>query len=200
MPRLLISLLVGAAFAFGGEVTVVVDFEGAHSERSVQEMKREAETILKPSGVRLEWRANSEVGRESYGNLVLVRFKGRCVLQPDPMLYDERGPYAFTYSSDGEVLPFTEVDCGHVIASVQGALWGDDFARRDYLMGRALGRVVAHELVHVLTRSGTHSADGVGQTGLSGKDLVGAPLRLSRADLERLRTRETNQKENRSAN
>ena len=189
MLCLLSYLLAGAAFAFGGEVTVVVDFDGAHSERSVQEMKREAEEILKPSGVRLEWRAKSEVGRESYANLVLVRFKGRCVLEPVPILYDERGPYAFTYSSDGEVLPFTEVDCGHVTASVQSAMWGDDFARRDYLMGRALGRVVAHELVHVLTRSGTHAADGVGQTTLSGKDLVGAPLKLNRADLERLKAK-----------
>lgn len=189
MPRLLICLLAGAAFAFAADVTVVVDFDGAHSERSVQQMKREAEEILKPSGVRLEWRAKSEVGRESYANLVIVRFKGRCVLEPIPILYDERGPYAFTYSSGGEVLPFTEIDCDRVTASVQSAMWGDDFARRDYLMGRALGRVLAHEFVHVLTRSGMHATEGVEQTALSGKDLVGAPLKLSRADLQRLKAR-----------
>jgi hypothetical protein len=127
------------------------------------------------------------VGSESYSNLVLVRFKGRCVLEPQPMLYDERGPFAFTYSTEGEVLPFTEVACDHVTASVQSAISGDDFSRLDYLMGRALGRVVAHELVHILTRSGNHAREGVQQTALSGRELIGAPLKLSAGELEKLR-------------
>jgi len=190
MPRSLILLAAALTCAWSAaatDVTVVVDFNGPYSDRSVEEMKREAAGIMKDSGLHLEWKSRDTVGVTSYPNLVLVRFKGRCVLEPEPMLYDERGPFAFTYSSDGDVLPFTEVACDHVTASVQSAISGDDFSRLDYLMGRALGRVVAHELVHILTRSEGHAHEGVAQPALSGRELIGAPLKLSRGEVERLR-------------
>lgn len=190
MPRLLICLLatIGAlSVARAANVTVAIDFNGPHSDRSVQQMKRETADIFKNSGVRLDWRDRSDIGHSSYENLVVVHFKGKCVLDPVPILYDERGPFAFTYNSDGDVLPFSEVECDKVTASVKSSLLGDDFARPDYVMGRALGRVVAHELVHILTRSAAHGLDGIEQRALSGRELIGAPLRLSRADLDRLR-------------
>jgi hypothetical protein len=173
--------------AGAAEVTVVTDFDGPHSPRSVQQMKRETEEIFKNAGVHLDWLRREELGRGSYENLVMVHFKGKCILDPVPILYDERGPYAFAYNSDGDVLPFSEVECDHLAASVHSAMWGDDFARSDYLMGRALGRVLAHELVHILTRSSVHGDQGVTQATFSGRELIGAPLRLSRTDVERLR-------------
>jgi len=193
MPRLLICLLAAgcAATAFATDLTVVVDFAGPHSDRSVREMKREVEDIMKQSGLHLDWRGRQDATRDLPANLVVVRFRGRCVLEPNPMLYDERGPFASAYSTDGEMLPFTEVDCNRIAASVHSALDGDDFGRLDYLMGRALGRVVAHELVHILTRSALHAREGVAQPALSGRELIGAPLRLSRGDLERIRTATT---------
>lgn len=189
MSHWLSSLLVFgcAATALAADVAIVVDFDGPHSDRSVQQMKRETEEIVKGSGLHLSWRSRDELHGAELPNLVVVHFKGRCVLEPVPFLLDERGPYAITHSSDGAVLPFTEVACDQVTASVRPALWGDDFARSDYLMGRALGRVVAHELVHILTKSGTHGRAGVAQAALSGRQLIGAPLRLSPEDLERLR-------------
>jgi hypothetical protein len=170
------------------DLTVVLDFDGPHSDRSVEQMKRETEDIFKTAGLHLQWRTPANAVRGSYENLVVVHFKGKCILEPVPMLYDERGPFAFTYNSDGAVLPFSEVECEHVTASVQSAMSSvDDHARPDYLMGRALGRVVAHEIVHILTKSGAHSEEGVAQTALSGRDLIGPPLRLTREDLEKLR-------------
>jgi hypothetical protein len=189
MPRPLffIGMLGCGAILSAADVTVVLQFDGPQQERSVEQMKRETEQIVKDAGLRLEWRARDEVGREVFPNLVVVRFKGKCVLEPVPALYDERGPFAFTYNADGQVLPFSEVDCNHVRASVQSAMGGDDFGRPDYLMGRALGRVVAHELVHILARTGSHGREGVAQPAFSGKDLIGPPLRLSRDDVDRLR-------------
>ena len=190
MPRSLLCLLAMIGLpgvACAADVTVVIDFDGPHSDSSVQQMKRETEDIFKSAGVHLEWRRRGDVGLASYENLVVVHFKGKCVLEPVPILYDERGPFAFAYNSDGEVLPFSEVECDRLTASVHSAMRGDDFARPNYLMGRALGRVVAHELVHILTRSASHSREGVTQAALSGPELIGAPLRLSRGDLDRLR-------------
>jgi hypothetical protein len=187
MPRWLICALLAAGFCRAADVTVVFDFDGPHSDRSVEQMKRETEDIFKTAGLHLEWRPRAAAAHGPYENLVVVHFKGKCILEPVPILYDERGPFAFTYNSDGAVLPFSEVECDHVTASVQTAMSIDDHARPDYLMGRALGRVVAHELVHILTKSGSHAHDGVAQPALSGHDLIGPPLRLTRQDIDRLR-------------
>jgi hypothetical protein len=66
-------------------------------------------------------------------------------------------------------------------------LEGEGFPKADLLFGRALGRVLAHELVHVLTGSEAHGREGVQRAALSGKDLISSALVLSPADLARLR-------------
>jgi len=177
-----------ASFATAESLTIVLDFEGPAPARSVSEMKRELETILKGTGLTFDWRFKSQAAGESFANLVLVKFKGRCGLEPMPWLYDERGPMAFTYSTSGAVQPFSEVACEQVAAAARSAMSGGDFAQADLLFGRALGRVVAHELVHILAKSGTHGREGVAKTALSGASLISPDLRLSPADLERIYT------------
>lgn len=157
---------------WAGHLTVVLEFQDAHSDRSVDAMKREVETVFKPSGVAIDWRMRSEIDSAPIENLVVVRFKGKCVLEPVGYLYDERGPLAFTYSTAGEIQPYSEVECAKVARSARSAMSGGDFARADALFGRALGRVVAHEMKHMLEKSGAHSHAGVFRPALSGKTLV----------------------------
>lgn len=164
-----------------------MDFQGSPSRRALSAMERETEVILKPAGLSLGWRLAADAARESFGDLVVVEFKGPCQVEPVQNVYDELGPMAFTYSSDGNVQPFTQVSCAKVAASVRAAMGGEGFPRADMLFGRALGRVLAHELVHVLTGSDVHSRDGVQRTALSGKDLISGALVLGTTDLTRLR-------------
>jgi hypothetical protein len=63
----------------------------------------------------------------------------------------------------------------------------EDYSRADLLIGRALGRVVAHELVHMLTKSGVHGTEGVEKPALSGKQLIAGVLPLSVFDIDRLK-------------
>jgi hypothetical protein len=65
-------------------------------------------------------------------------------------------------------------------------MWAGDYARGDQLLGRALGRVVAHELVHILSRSQVHSKSGVEMRALSGQQLIAPILSLDIADLHRI--------------
>ena len=60
---------------------------------------------------------------------------------------------------------------------------GSDLARGNLLIGRAMGRVVAHELVHMLTKSGQHGTEGVEKPALSGKQLIMGSLPLSAFDI-----------------
>jgi hypothetical protein len=168
-------------------VTIVLEFQGPQNNQSIAEMKREFTGIMRDSSLTFDFKSRSAADKQSYSNLVVVRFKGTCVLKPIPYLYDERGPLAFTYSSEGEVQPFTEVQCDQVTRAVRSAMSGSDFARADLLMGRALGRVLAHEVVHILTKSGAHGRDGVTKTGLSGSQLIGPELHLGPEDVDRIR-------------
>ncbi len=183
-----IGLMTLAPPARTAGLTIVLDFQGPHADRSVAEMKREFEGIMKSSGLSFDWRLRSEAYQQTSDNLVVVRFKGKCVLEPVGYLYDERGPLAFTYSTDGLVQPYSEVACDKVTASVRSAMFGGDFAKADLLLGRALGRVVAHEVVHILCQSGAHGRGGIAKSALSGKRLISPDLQLDAADLERLRS------------
>ena len=184
-----LAALAGAASAVPAPVlTIVLEFLGPHTDRSIAAMKVELEALIKGSGLNVDWRTRGQGREESAGNLILVRFKGKCVLEPVPFLYDERGPLAFTYSTNGEVLPFSEVACDRVVATARSAMSGADFAQADLLLGRALGRVVAHELVHILSKSSAHGREGVAQAALSGLRLIAPEMHLSPADLERIYT------------
>jgi hypothetical protein len=171
------------------DLTVVLDFKGSFNQTAVAGMQREAAGILSTTGMRIEWRNPSTAAEASYADLVVFTFRGNCTVEPEPAppLYDELGPLAITRTTNGAIQPFGEVDCGRVAASVRSAMWGGDFARKDELLGRALGRVVAHELVHMLTRSGGHSREGVQRPALSGKQLIADALPLSALDIDRLR-------------
>jgi hypothetical protein len=182
---LVLTTIAPAVFAEG--ITIVLDFQGPRNEQSITEMKKEFAGIMKDAALTFEWKSRNEAEHAGFDNLVVVRFKGTCILRPIPYLYDERGPMAFTYTTEGEVQPFSEVECDQVTRVVRSAMSGVDFANADLLMGRALGRVLAHEIVHILTKSGTHGRNGIAKTALSGRQLISDELRLDREDLDRLR-------------
>jgi hypothetical protein len=181
------ALAAAAGTRVPAKLTVVLDFQGARSDLTIAAMERETEGIFKTSGVNLDWRLAADASAESFDDLVVVQFKGACKVEAVPYVYDELGPMAFTYSHDGDVQPFTQVSCEKVAASVRSAMWGGDFQKADFLFGRALGRVLAHELVHMLTRSGLHASEGVQRPALSGRELISGSLPLSPSDVARLR-------------
>lgn len=173
------------------ELTVVLDFKGPHSQASIKEMEREAGLILKSTGLRLGWHTLGVKPISAYNDLVVITFRGACQYDPAPPRYDETGPLALARVSDGEILPFGEVDCARVASTVHYAMARGDYSRADKLVGRALGRVVAHELVHILTKSSEHGTEGVAKASLSGKQLIEDSLPLSPTDIDRVKQKLT---------
>jgi hypothetical protein len=168
-------------------LTIVFRFDGSYSGKSLLEMKRELGTILQGSGIQIDWRDQSGVAAtDSFANLVVVEFRGKCRMEPVPYLYDERGPLAFTYSTDGVVLPFSEIECDKVRSSLSTAMWGGDYKRSDMLFGRALARVLAHELYHVLAKTHSHAGKGIAEKTLSGAQLISERMQLNPAELQQM--------------
>jgi hypothetical protein len=167
-------------------LTVVLDLRSQPLSYSPAAMEREVGRILEGSGVTLTWRVHDHVPFVA-DDLVVVRFNGSCSLSARTEYAGDSGPLAITWMSDGRIQPFAEVNCPGVVGAMRRAMWGGDIARVDELLGRALGRVVAHELVHMLTGSAEHSHEGVERSALSGRQLVGPTLLLTSLDLDRLR-------------
>jgi hypothetical protein len=96
------------------------------------------------------------------------------------------GTLGYSYVLDGRVQPFGEINCDRVIRVVSSALSASDYLRSDQLFGRALGRVLAHEVVHMLSDSIDHARDGLACKELSAKQLLAPALRLQARDFARL--------------
>lgn len=185
MRRLLLPLVVLSVntLAFEGlpglhqPVTLVVQSENPIDPKAFEEMQREMNRLLARSAMRVEFKERREIqAGVDVADLTLVKFRGNCRMAVEPVYLDERGPLAFAHVTDGDVLPFAEVLCDRVRKAARSAMHGGDFAKGQELMGRAMARVLAHELWHVKTNSKGHQKVGVARHALSGRELIGERL------------------------
>lgn len=184
------GLAAAGAFAAGSNpphapVTIVLQFEDSYSPRSLDEMKREFVRATRES-FPIEWRMRDRISGDMPGDLVMFTFKGRCVMETAPPFYDETGPLASTNTVDGAPLPFGQVSCDQVRKLIWNAMWGGDFAHGDQLLGRALGRVLAHEFYHMRAKTTAHSSTGVTKPALSGAQLISDTLTIDEDSLNRM--------------
>jgi len=141
----------------------------------VEEMQREANALLEPAGYALAWRRlPNAVGEVVEVPLVVVELRGICQA---PRRGDELTPLvkpsslASTSVVNGDVLPFSWLECG-TLSRMLGPALNRSGARRDYLYGRAMGRLIGHELFHILTRTRGHEVGGVARPYFSARDLL----------------------------
>ncbi|WP_031500162.1 hypothetical protein [Bryobacter aggregatus] len=156
------------------QLTVLLSIEGKSSPSTLAELKSELGDIMKDTGRTLDVRLRQDAApTESFQDVVLVSLKGTCKMEKLQVFSDERGPLAWTHSTDGAVLPFAEVSCDRIARSVASELWGGQRNQADKYLGRALGRVLAHELYHILGQTHEHNLDGsVAKEALSAKQLI----------------------------
>ena len=174
-------LTANAVIGSAAELTVLLDFEASRPQqvmaaKALAAMKTEINSVLAgrtPQPVQVELRFKSQMKpRENFEDVVLVKMKGTCQMQNYAPLFDERGPYAWTHTVDGEILPFSEVACDRVRRAVAQAMFGSERKQRDALFGRALGRIVAHELMHILNHEHDHDHAGVFKKALTPRELI----------------------------
>ena len=183
LPLFLIAVSQLAVSIYGAgadtPVSLIVHFEQPGSEKAIAAIKSELAEIWGDSKVKIDWRAAQSVAPgESFSDLIVVHFKGACRMDPRPELLDERGALGYTHTVDGEIQPFSEIKCDRVKQAIRPAMLGEDFANGDELLGRALGRVLSHELYHILTKTKHHQKSGVARESLSGATLISHELRF----------------------
>jgi len=170
-----------SAAATAAPLTLYTDFQQAIPQAVVEALQDEADSIMSPMGLRFEWRPLSDFRSETVSARVAVaHFEARCDVGGLAMRENQPGSLGWTEISDGTILPFIHVDCQRVRTFLQTTLLGYNPKDRERAYGRALGRVLAHELYHVFFDTAQHAARGVAKEKYSVEDLLGARNRSNR--------------------
>jgi hypothetical protein len=182
--------VVGADSSGPSASTLVVYLSAGAAPSTLPFARREAESLMQSAGYAVEWR-DSRDRRGDAANLVFVELTGNCAAPSSPfpatVAVEPGRSLATTAVQDGAVLPFTRVDCAALRGVLAPALDREAPARRAFLLGRAMGRLVAHELYHALARTRDHAASGIGKPCFSAADLVSERFEFEAVAINRLR-------------
>jgi hypothetical protein len=160
----------------------------------VTEMQAELGRILAPAGLHVTWRS-TDVARasgEDFPAIVVFRFHGQCAFG-SPQGTEDTAPdpaglaLAQTQISDGHVLPFGTVNCDVVRPYIAPAARSLSIRDRNAALGRALARVSAHEIYHMLTQSEEHATQGIARSAHSRADLTVSTFRFAKTETTWLR-------------
>ncbi len=164
------AALTGSVARGGDALTVLVDGDPA-IPAVLQAMESEADAALAPSGITLVWKLGHELdGSAVSGQLALVHLRGQCL--PGIPVRTVSSPLGQTHIVDGQVLPIADVFCDAVRKLIDRDLRVAASEDRDKLLGRAIGRVTAHELYHILLRTASHSHEGLARFAQSAAELL----------------------------
>lgn len=190
---LLLALAILPGWAAGppivSRVALYVQFDHTPSEAVMDSLRSELDTIMGPIGLQFDWRPLAGSSPESTAELAVVSFKGRCDSTSLPARSTNPGALGWTHISDGVILPFTDLDCGGLRAFLGEQLLALASGDRDGAMGRALGRVLAHELYHIFANTTRHASDGVGKPAYSVEDLLCAGFHFAKKEALAMRAR-----------
>ena len=171
IPAILVALSARVLSA-ASPVGVYLDFGEPASSTTVAAMQKEAAAILEKVGIRIAWRLVSEnQGNEPFDRLVVVKFTGKCAC--GGFLHPTREVLVLgsTAVASGQVLPYSEVRCDELRRLLPEIEFAADRRRGDVALGRALARVLAHELYHVLMGTTRHASSGAAKLLQSTEDL-----------------------------
>ena len=180
MKMALFCLLAGVLPAAGetrwapsSPITLYTSFQQEPPAAVMEALQAEVETIMGPIGLRFEWRSLSGVrGHEVSAELAVITFQGRCDTAGLVARTKFAGALGWTHVSDGEILPFTDIACDRIREFVQRSLLAASQEERQALYGRALGRVLVHELYHIFANTTHHGSWGVAKESYSVQDLM----------------------------
>ncbi len=172
-------------------IEILFDFKTPPELAVVNVMKSEIREILGPAQLNLTFQRVGDIGSVAkFRKIVLIRFQGVCqsgwsveqiqLEQPSLLDYPALGR---TEISGGHVMPFVRIFCNEVRAFVPTV----SRTPQQQMYGRALGRVVAHELYHALLSTVDHAHTGIARSVQTTRDLTREKFLLDSASIERLR-------------
>lgn len=153
----------------------------------VQAIQKELDAIMAPTGLQFSWHPLTEAGGLVAFQLAIIHFKGECDADGLSPEFGFPGPLGWTHISDGEIIPFIDVNCDGLRIFVERDLIGVAAAERETVFGRAMARILAHELYHLLANTRKHTSGGIAKAAYSVQELLAPILNFGRKECDSLR-------------
>jgi hypothetical protein len=145
-------------------------------------MNGELQRLLGPAELHVVWKNLAErKGGEDFELVVVSSFEGSCSSEDAAAIPVSKGSLADTSISDGHILPFFRVDCARIVRMLGPHI-------NAAVLGRALARVIAHEIYHIVARTKDHQQTGVAKAIFSARDLKASRFELDAWSVARMRT------------
>lgn len=161
-----------------GTVAVIVSSEKPTPEPVLQAMRREVEMLVSAAGIQVVWPTQLQAASQSYPRLALITLQGQCQTNAKisaALRFNRTLPIlGKTHVVDGRVLPIADLKCDAVHKIIDRDLSATIDVDQAALMGRALGRVLAHELYHILLRTEQHGTVGLARPSQTSQELLAA--------------------------
>lgn len=169
-------------------VSVVLDLEKPLDDGVYSGMERELRRIFFGTATPVELVTPDLNAHPEFSNEILMtRIRGNCRVDAMPALHPHKADtLGRTLVTDGRILPYIELDCRQISGAVKQQLMGKPMAERQRLLGRAMARVLAHEIYHVLAQTHRHGPHGVAAETMTGDDLVKDRLDFRFEELEEM--------------
>ncbi len=155
--------------AESGEISVYLKGDFGTSPPLRTAFTAEVNRLMASLGYRVNWPYHA---MNVPGTLVVVTAEGSCTTGGDASAELDNKPLASTQDANGHVLPFVWVKCAELNGLLAPGLRKDPPAQ-EARYGRALARVLAHELFHILAQTTHHAESGIAQTAVNEHNLLG---------------------------
>ena len=119
--------------------------------------------------------------------LIVLKFTGTCEANGPLLSRTDGTPLGRTHTSDGQVLPFVDVDCNRIRSFLGISLAAFEPDERSEVLGRAAARVIAHEFFHVLAHTRRHGSWGIAKSCYTIGELLGKVFRFEPREAQMLR-------------
>ena len=152
-----------------------------------QSMQDEVDAIMSPLGWKFQWKSlYADTGLTSIKQATLF-FKGACGTGD----LTEFPAYPFvlgrTEMTERNIKPFADIYCDAIRAYLARDLRARSPEDRGAAFGRAVGRVVAHELYHIFANTRHHASRGLGKAVCKPQELLADDFEFEKNEAVQLR-------------
>jgi len=184
---LLLAAGILPAFAGGGAsaiapITLYTRFQQTPPPGVLNAMQAELDIIMEPAGLSFDWHSLAESSGRTSWQLAVVQFKGQCDTADLRRRQSPHLPLGWTYVAEGRVLPFIDINCENLRVVTERQLVQLPIGNRYAIFGRAVARVLAHELYHLLTNIKTHADGGIAKPAYDGPELLARSMRFGKRE------------------
>jgi len=173
------------------KLIIFLTSDSAIAPAAFLELKQEVSALMQPTSIHVDWR-DPAIDRGAVENdySAVIRLRGLCRPPEVTTNFEHAAKGGFTLASsavaDGVILPFGDIDCAALNSFLGPSLWKEPGPTREFVYARAMARLMAHELYHVIEQTHAHARSGVAEPAFTVAELLSDRFEFTQGTLSEL--------------